>query len=93
MSDVILKNGFTDGMAMAKRYPATFEVPTLMEKSMIKVGDFVKVGHNQEKFWCEVKFINGNDIRAEVNNDLVNDHPFECGDDIHFEMDHVLAIY
>lgn len=86
------KPEFIDAQEMAKKHPATFEAPTKEDLDAIKPEHFVKVCHAQERFWNIVKKIKGNKITAEVNNDLIGDHPFKCGDTIEFEKRHVYSI-
>ena len=75
---------FTDATEMAKKYPQTFQAPSGAELDSLRVGDFIKVcaevGLTGERFWCIINRIEGDAIKAEVNNDLVLVEDFNCGD-------------
>ena len=87
-----VKYEFTDAQSMARMHPYTFMAPGLEELAVIKVGDFVKVCHNNERFWSIVKSVDGVTVTAEVNNDLICSQPFKCGDTISFEKRHIYDI-
>ena len=84
---------FTDAQEMQRMYPTTFEAPTQAELDAIKKGDIVKVNHRAERFWNKVTKVNGKFITAKVDNELICEQPFKCGDKILFEKRHVYAIW
>lgn len=86
------KYDFVDAQEMAKKHPDTFGCPSQNELSAIKVGYNVKVSYNNERFWVLVKKINGDEVVGQVDNDLVLEQPFSCGNLIRFEKRHVYDI-
>jgi hypothetical protein len=85
---------FVDAQEMAKRYPAFFEAPSNEQLDSLKIGDIVKVCHNEERFWTIIKSIgDDNKITAIVDNDLVCNQPFKCGDEIQFMKCHIFRTY
>ena len=79
---------------MARNHPETFEAPSQGELDAIKPGANVKVCYdNKERFWTLVKEVNGNQIIATVDNDLVIVEEFNYPDEITFEKRHVYQIY
>jgi len=85
---------FVDAQKMAKRHPSTFYVPTKAQLAAIAPGAYVKVCAGTERFWVEVKSVNGSKIAGRIDNDLVctSEHSLNCGDDIEFEPRHVYQI-
>ena len=73
------------------RNPDTFEVPTYNELNNIKLGDFVKVCINSERFWLKVIHITGNIIIGEVNNNLYFSDLI-IGDQIYIIRDNIFEI-
>jgi hypothetical protein len=84
---------FTDAQEMAKLYPDTFQAPLKKDLAKIKKGSIVKVSHNNERFWTIVKSVKGNKVTAKVDNDLICEQPFKCGDTIKFEKKHIYSIW
>lgn len=84
---------FVNAQQMQRNYPDTFEAPTQDELDNLKAGDYVKVSAGDEKFWCFIKAFEGDDIIAEINNDLVRTdrHGLSCGDIILFQKRHVFS--
>ena len=82
---------FIDAQEMAKKYPDTFEAPTLEELSKIKQDDFVKVCLNDERFWVKVIEIHEDEIIGEVDNRLLEVQPFNMHDIIAFKKEHIYA--
>lgn len=90
---------FTDAQAMSVVHN-NFEAPTLQDLAEIKVGNTVKVCANNphtssERFWAEITSVDGENIEARVDNDLV--HADELGfgfdDTIKFEKKHIYSIF
>ena len=84
---------FTDAQEMQRTYPATFEAPTKEELDAIKKGDIVKVNYGTERFYNKVVRVKGNTITAIVDNDLICEQLFKCGDRIVFKKCHVYSIF
>jgi hypothetical protein len=65
-------NVFFNAVELSKKFPNTFQLPSLSMLSKIKVGDNVKVCLNNERFWCLVKGIDfeKETLAASVNNIL-----------------------
>lgn len=84
---------FVNAQEMHKKYPDTFEAPTKKEMDAQKVGNSVKVCHNDERFWVTITAIKGNTIKGTVDNDLYRSHPFKYGDIIEFKKYNIFHIY
>ena len=85
---------FVDAQEMHEQYPDTFEAPTKEELVGIKKGMFVKVSHNNERFWVKVTRVSKKGvITGQVWNDIgFTKHPFKFKDRIVFETRHVYSI-
>ena len=84
---------FVDAQAMAKTYPGTFEAPTEDELKNLKLGQYVKLCHNEERFWVEiVEFGVGDRVSGIIDNDLVNEQPFDYDDKVDFLKLHIYSI-
>lgn len=46
----------------------------------LKVGDYIKLLDNGERFWAQIVLLCGDTLKAKVNNDLINAHAFKCDD-------------
>jgi hypothetical protein len=93
-----METAFIDGQEMNQLHPTTFEVPSKEELNAITEGSTVKVGvisDMTERFWATVVSIEGDTIKATVDNDLVftEFHGLSFGDEMTFEKKNVLAIY
>lgn len=88
-----MKHEFINAQEMAKHNPDTFEAPDIIDLSLLKTGMHVKVCHNDERFWTLITDISGEDIKAEVDNVLVNEQPFSLGDCITFTKDNIYQIW
>lgn len=86
-------NDFVDAQEMHRMFPDKFEIPSEKELRKLKIGDIVKVCHNEERFWTIVKRIRNDTIYAKVDNDLVLKHDFKLGDTIKFEKKNIYAIF
>ena len=84
---------FLDAQEQHKLHPDTFEVPSDITLSELNLGQWVKICDNKERFWVEVKDVNGEKITGRVDNDLVFEHDFKCDDTIDFEKRHIMATY
>ena len=56
----------------------------------IEAGSFVQIIRNSERFWLKVT--SPQNKRGIVDNDLVMDHPFKCGDEIEFTLDEIIQV-
>lgn len=86
---------FVNAQKEALKYPDSFEAPSREELSEVRVGSFVKVCTEGERFWAIVKDVSGQAVKAEVNNDLIRTpvHGLSCGDEIEFDLDDIYAIW
>ena len=75
-----------------KKRSSTFWAPGTKELEDLKVGHFVKVCDNEERFWIEITKINKDKLEGRVDNDLVYTHPFKCDDIVKFEKRHIYDI-
>jgi len=84
---------FIDAQQMALENPQTFEAPTDKELKNLKIGDYAKICHNEERFWVEVLKVSvAGRVTGRVDNDLVCEQPFECDDVINFRKCHIYNI-
>jgi hypothetical protein len=83
---------FVDAVKMHELHPYTFELPLPDKMRALKPGHYVKICHNEERFWVIVKEINNDKIKGIVNNDLIREQPFKCDDEIEFEKRHIYNI-
>jgi hypothetical protein len=83
---------FVDAVQMNKKYPNTFQLPLRKDILKLEAGNYVKICHNEERFWVIVKEIDGDKIKGIVNNDLVCEQPFKCDDTIEFEKRHIYQV-
>jgi len=88
--------GFVNAQLMKFYNPQTFDAPTIEDIMEVQEGDWVKVCHNNERFWC--KFItwskDTNSMFLEVGNELLSlDHPFDLGDMIEVYPHHIYDIH
>jgi hypothetical protein len=74
---------------MHKKHPDTFEAPTKEELDALKVGNIVKVSHNNERFWVTITAIDKDIITGKVDNVLIRPQPFKYGDIIKFKKHHI----
>jgi len=87
--------GFVNAQLMKFYNPQTFHAPTIEDIMELQEGDYVKVCHNDERFWC--KFItwskDTNSMFLEVDNQLVfSEHPFDLGDLIEVYPHHLYDV-
>lgn len=82
---------FVNVQAMHSLYPGTFEAPTASALQRLRVGNWVKVCVNRERFWCVVTDINEGIVTGRIDNDLLQDS-LQCGDIIQFPTDCIYDI-
>lgn len=58
----------------------------------IKVGDFVKVCNKKERFWVEIKKLEGNTVFAQVYTDLTEMTSYHLGDNVRFHQRKIIEI-
>lgn len=87
-----ISENLVDAKQQSIENPDTFEYPE-EELKDLKEGDYVKVSHNEERFWVMLTRMNGDNLVGFVNNDLVRKHQFKCDDKVSFEKRHVHQIY
>ena len=83
---------FIDAQEMAKKYPETFEAPSIEELNQIKQDDSVKLCLNDERFWVKVIEVREDEIIGEVDNQLFEEQPFNLHDIIAFKREHIYAM-
>jgi hypothetical protein len=77
----------------ARESPDTFGAPSQEALAWLAEGDYVKVcGRACERFWARIVAVNGEQITAEVSNDLVMESDYDKGDLIVFQKKHVYDI-
>ena len=55
-------------------------------------GDFVKIVDKGERFWTIIKKIDGNKIKAKIDNKLIFKHKYNYGDIIEFLLSDIVEI-
>ena len=81
-----------DAQDMRINNPDTFGAPNKEELDDLAPGAIVKICNNVERFWVIVSKVENNTISGTVDNMLVGDYGYNCGDDIEFEKCHIYAI-
>lgn len=92
-----------DGVAMNRRFPDTFILPSDKDKESLHEGSYVMVSVrfgcrgaslSGERFWVTVTKVNEETVSGVIDNELAceEDHGMNMGDRITFTRDHVLAI-
>ena len=81
--------GFVDAREMAKMYPESFDDISKEKLEFIRKGVNVKINNGLERFWVEVKSVNGKEISGTVNNELIFPIEYDYGDKITFNINHV----
>ena len=74
-----------DAQWMSREHPNTFWAPTVTELDVLAPGYLVKVCNGPERFWTEVKHVEGAKIYAIVKNDT---EQFPYGLRVQFEKRH-----
>lgn len=83
---------FVDAQEMHLKHIETFEVPDAIELENLVPGVYVKICHNNERFWICLTNINKSLLSGKVDNTLISEHPFKYDDIIEFEKRHVFAV-
>ncbi len=84
---------FIDAQELSRIHPSIVEVPSDKELRKLKIGDLVKVCHNEECLWVIVKKIKYETIYGEVDTQLVKKHNFNIGDIIKFEKKNIYCVF
>jgi len=83
---------FVDAQKMARLNPSTFTIPSFNDIRNLRKGDFVKVCHNEERFWVKLTKIDKQEFSGIVDNDLICEQPFKLGDSIVFSENNIYDI-
>lgn len=85
---------YLDAQKMHIKHPDTFYAPSAEELSAIAAGSIVKVSTGNERFWVDVKSVDGKKITGTVNSHVVctDAHGLVCGDMVQFSGRNVLQI-
>lgn len=88
-----------DAQQKAIDHPKTFEAPSISELDQIKAGVIVKICAENpfctgERFWVEIKKIEGEIIIGTIENHLIltEQHGLAFGDAVFFERKHIFNI-
>jgi hypothetical protein len=82
---------FVDAQAMHRKHPTTFEVPSAKQLTELKVGDFVKINANHERFWVKLTRVNGKKLEGVVDNKLIQ-RGLKLGQKVRFETKHIYSV-
>ena len=86
------KNGvLMNARLLYNQSPKTFLVPSIEDLKKVTTGNWVKVCHNQERFWCTVKKPLSHGYEAVVTDHFCMEQPWEKGDTISIGYEHVYA--
>jgi hypothetical protein len=87
-------NEFLDAQQGHNKNPNTFWIPSQEEINNLRVGNYVKICENKERFWVELTLVDldGGKLVGRVDNDLVHSHSFKYNDIIKFEKKNVMGI-
>ncbi len=98
----IQRSGHTliDSQQQMEEHSSTWQAAGWDEIDAVVPGDLVKVGLQYssggglggERFWTIVQEVEGDVLRAEVNNHLVGPDSPRCGDIIEFRRRHIIAV-
>jgi len=92
------KNEFKliSGLEMNRKHPVSFEIPSLLEKEQISVGDSVKLmfefKKGVERMWVLVTKIEDGCLTGILDNMSVFKNTIAYGDTVQFTKDHVISI-
>jgi hypothetical protein len=62
---------------LRKQSADTFDAPSTEELVALRTGDYIKLCHNEERFWAEIQEIDGENVMTMVDNDLVFPQPYQ----------------
>jgi len=95
----IKKFYFVNAIEMHKQHPYSFSIPTSQDIAHLKIGDFVKICNDSERFWVIIQSIDikTGQMTGMIDNDLIGNPGYDYGDvilfhrkniyDLHFRID------
>lgn len=86
-----------DGVRMSEKHKDTFIIPSPEEIKSLVVGDFVKVGFQEEgktteRMWVLISAINGDALEGTLSNDPDNLDSIKCDDEVKFKTRNILGV-
>ncbi len=91
-----------DAEKINKENPLSFEIPCLVSKKLIRIGDFVKVifeykegvwkTHSAERMWVKVTAIYSSSYMGYLKNAPFEEHILEFNDEVVFRDKHIISI-
>jgi len=79
-----------------KRYPKTFKIPSLEDRSNLEIGDIVKLVFTDinERLWVVITKVKNSDTYVGmIDNDPLDNSLFKYGDEVCFEPKNVLEVW
>lgn len=85
-----------NALQLHNKYPDTFEIPGLSEIKSLEVGDFAKLGFEEEgkateRMWVIIESIAGESFVGTLNNDPFSLESIGIDDVVNFEAKHILS--
>jgi len=89
-----VRGHFEDAQRLQKQHPTTFEAPSLSELSGLRVGQFIKVCTEGERFWVKLEAIEEDKLFGRVDNELVftERHGLRYNDKVTVQKRHVYDV-
>ena len=87
-----LRIELVDAYQMHLESPDTFNYPSTDEINNIVIGDKVKVSNGKERFWNIIVEKYDNYLIGEINNHLIDNQNYDCGNKIIIEPRHIYQI-
>ena len=84
--------GLVNARLLAFEYPETFELPPDSAIRKLKVGDYVKVARNNERFWIKITGFVGRKWHGTIANELILNPDLQFGDAIYFEKKNIYDV-
>ena len=85
---------FIDGIKANQEHPTTFHIPSVEEKQLLTVGDYVKVGfqskYGNERMWLQIEEVAYPKFHGKLDNDPVVIKNIKCGDSFEVTANHIL---
>lgn len=87
----------SDGVKMNNRHPETFQIPTMEEKSSVKIGDHVKISFitrsgEGERMWVQVTKISQRGLVGKIDNEPLLIPGLRYGKIVRFRHEHIIDI-
>lgn len=70
----------------------TFDAPTPEELGSLEPEGYVQICNEKERFWVKITEIEDDIISGVIDNNLVEDHGYNLGDEVEFEKRHIYKI-